>query len=156
MFRTEGIDLQFNRHKAGQGAVVEQQVDEEIRVTDLNTIFFTDESKVMSKFQNKIFEMRNNLPPQIFFLVRLFKIKKFKHIRVAQSRKSAISGKQILVFLVRNHCPLIQHTANLTIQLAFCVAICYAQAEIEFACFIGLTSGHNQQIARPRNFSHQW
>jgi len=49
MFRTEGVDFQFNRHKAGQRTIVKQQINEEICVADLNTIFFANKSEIMSK-----------------------------------------------------------------------------------------------------------
>ena len=42
--------------------------------------------------------MQDNLTPQILFLVRFFKVKKFKHIGIAQSRKSAVPSKQVLIF----------------------------------------------------------
>ena len=52
MFRAEGVNLQFNRHKAGQCTVIEQQI-------------------------NEVFQMRDNLMPQILFLVRFLKVEKF-------------------------------------------------------------------------------
>ena len=99
--------------------------------------------------------MRDNLTPQILFLVRFFKVKKFKHIGIAQSRKSAVPNKQVLMLFVRDHRPLIQHTADLTIQFTFCVTVCNAQAKVKLTRFIGFTASHNQQIACPWNFSHQ-
>ncbi len=42
--------------------------------------------------------MRDNLMPQILFLVRFLKVEKFKHIGIAQSRKSAVPSKQVLIF----------------------------------------------------------
>ena len=70
--------------------------------------------------------------------------------------KSTVPSKQILMFFVRDHRPLIQHTADLTIQFAFCVTICNAQAKVKLTRFVGLAASHNQQIACPWNFSHQW
>lgn len=100
--------------------------------------------------------MRDNLMPQILFLVRFLKVEKFKHIGIAQSRKSAVPSKQILMLFVRDHRPLIQHTADLTIQFTFCVTVCNAQAKVELTRFVGFTASHNQQIACLWNFSHQW
>lgn len=94
--------------------------------------------------------------PQILFLVRFLKVEKFKHIGIAQSRKSTVPSKQVLMLFVRDHRPLIQHTADLTIQFSFRVTICNAQAKVELTRFIGFTASHNQQIACPWNFSHQW
>ena len=118
--------FQFDCNKAGQCTVIEQQINEEIRVADLNAVFFANKSEIMSKLYNEVFQMRDNLTPQVLFFVRFLKFEKFKHIGIAQSRKSAVPGKQILVLFVRDHRPLIQHTADLTIQFAFCVTVCNA------------------------------
>ncbi len=49
MFRSEGINFQFDCNKAGQCTVIEQQINEEIRVADLNAVFFANKSEIMSK-----------------------------------------------------------------------------------------------------------
>ena len=54
-----------------------------------------------------------------------------------------------MLLFVRDHRPLIQHTADLTIQFTFCVTVCNAQAKVKLTRFIGLAASHNQQIAYP-------
>ena len=49
MFRSEGINFQFDCNKAGQCTVTEQQINEEIRVANLNAVFFANKSEIMSK-----------------------------------------------------------------------------------------------------------
>ena len=49
MFRSEGINFQFDCNKTGQCTVIEQQINEEIRVADLNAVFFANKSEIMSK-----------------------------------------------------------------------------------------------------------
>lgn len=49
MFRSEGINFQFDCNKAGQCTVIEQQINEEIRVANLNAVFFANKSEIMSK-----------------------------------------------------------------------------------------------------------
>ena len=46
MLRVEHINLQLDSHKAGQSAVIEQQINEEVRIADLHTVFFTDECEI--------------------------------------------------------------------------------------------------------------
>lgn len=41
--------FQFDCNKAGQCTVIEQQINEEIRVADLNAVFFANKSEIMSK-----------------------------------------------------------------------------------------------------------
>ena len=54
-----------------------------------------------------------------------------------------------MLLFVRDHRPLIWHTADLTIQFAFCVTICNAQAKGKLTGIIGFTASHNRQIAYP-------
>ena len=45
-----------------------------------------------------------------------------------------------MLLFVRDHRPLIWHTADLTIQFAFRVTICNAQAKVKLTRFVGLAA----------------
>ena len=69
--------------------------------------------------------------------------------RSALIRAGHLKEAIFMLLFVRDHRPLIWRTADLTIQFAFCVTICNAQAKGKLTGIIGFTASHNQQIAYP-------
>jgi len=49
VFRLEFSDFQFNRDKTGKRTVIEQQINEEIRITDLNTVLLANKCIVFAE-----------------------------------------------------------------------------------------------------------
>ena len=49
VFRFEPSDFQLYGNKAGQAAVVEEQIDEEIASADLNSILFAKEGEILAE-----------------------------------------------------------------------------------------------------------
>ena len=47
-----------------------------------------------------------------------------------------------MLLFVRDHRPLIRHTADLTIQFSFRVTVCDAQVKVKLTRFIGFTASH--------------
>jgi hypothetical protein len=57
------LHFQFNRHKTGQFPVIKKQIYVEILITDLNTVFFTNEGKVLAEFENEFFQVGKDRTP---------------------------------------------------------------------------------------------
>lgn len=56
MLRLKFSNLQLNRYKTGQSAVIEQQVDIEVCISNLDPIFLTNKGKVPAELQNELLQ----------------------------------------------------------------------------------------------------
>ena len=65
--------------------MIKQQINKEIMIAHLNTIFFSDKSKILSNFKNKIFQITNDGFLQIMFRHRIRDIKKVKNIVIKKN-----------------------------------------------------------------------
>ena len=82
MLRLEIANFQFNRHQAGQRAVVEQKVNIEILSAHLDAVFLADEGEVLAKFQNELLQVVRDRFAEIALRKLLRKIEKLQHIGV--------------------------------------------------------------------------
>lgn len=67
MFRLELSNFQFNWNKAGKGTVIKQQINEEIRIADLDTVLLTDKGRIPTKFKDKLLQIFDNRFAEILF-----------------------------------------------------------------------------------------
>ena len=139
-----------------QRVKTEKEINKEISVADLNAVLLADERKVFAEFQNKLFQIGDDRFPQILLFEILRNIQKLQHIRIPQRTDSRMALDQILVLSLRKHCPLVKHTVDLPFKLTFHITVLNTQTNIKLFYLVGFAAGHDQQIIRPRNFSHQW
>ena len=80
MFWSELIHLKLYSHKTGKQSIVEQQVDEEIRVADLNAVLLADKGKVLAQLKNELLQICDNAFAEILLFEGFRQIEKLKNI----------------------------------------------------------------------------
>ena len=99
MLRLEIANFQFNRHQAGQRAVIEQKVNIEILSAHLDAVFLADEGEVLAKFQNELLQVVRDRFAEIALRKLLRKIEELQHIGVKNAAAHILGngfGHQLL------------------------------------------------------------
>ena len=112
--------------------------------------------QVSAKLQNKLLQIGNNGFPEILFFIVFRNIQEFEHIGISQRTNCRMFLNKVVMLGCRKHSSFIKHAVDLPFKLTLAVSVSNAESQMEFFCFICFATGHDKQIVRLCNFSHQW
>ena len=156
MLRLEIANFQFNRHQAGQRAVVEQKVNIEILSAHLDAVFLADEGEVLAKFQNELLQVVRDRFAEIALRKLLRKIEELQHIGVKNAAAHILGNGFGHQLLGGQHIAFIVGAVDLALQLALGIVLFRAQSHIKMSLFRRLCAGQDQQVVCPADLCHQW
>ncbi len=123
MLRLKFSNLQLNRYKTGQSAVIEQQVDIEVCISNLDPIFLTNKGKVPAELQNELLQIFNDCLLKISLRILLRQIKEFQNIGVQNTAAHILGSHFRNWFLCRQHTAFIICAVDLPLQFTFGVML---------------------------------
>lgn len=149
VFGFEFVDFEFKGDEALEFAVVEEEVDEEVAVADLETVFLTEEGEVASEFEDEVAEAADEGGFEVAFGVVGGEVEEIEDVAIAEDACEVLGLGRWGEFDVGELGALEDAGVDLAVEFAGAVVFCGGELEVEVAFFWGFAAGDEDVMMSP-------